>query len=64
VTLIVALKYRDGTVLATDSRVMIGELKRDPKSIRNMATFEYALEHFEALTIPVPILLIGLLPEN
>ena len=30
----------------------------------NMATFEYALEHFNALTIPVPVLLIGLLPEN
>lgn len=36
----------------------------NPNSIGNMATFEYALEHFEALSIPVPILLIGLLPSN
>ncbi|MEM3905953.1 MAG: hypothetical protein QXZ17_03655 [Nitrososphaerota archaeon] len=28
-TLIVALKYRDGIVLATDSRVMYGPIKRD-----------------------------------
>ncbi len=28
-TLILALRYKDGVVLATDSRVMIGELKRD-----------------------------------
>lgn len=38
--------------------------QRNPRSIGNMATFEYALEHFEALTIPVPILLIGLIPSN
>ena len=37
---------------------------RERGSVSNMATFEYALEHFEALTIPVPILLIGLLPAN
>lgn len=37
---------------------------RNPKSIGNMATFEYADEQFNALTIPVPILLIGLLPAN
>jgi hypothetical protein len=37
---------------------------RDPSSIRNMASYEYALEHFSALTIPVPLLLIGLLPLN
>lgn len=37
---------------------------RNPKSIGNMATFEFALEHFNALTIPVPILMIGLLPGN
>lgn len=37
---------------------------RKRASVSNMATFEYALEHFEALTIPVPILLIGLLPSN
>jgi 20S proteasome alpha/beta subunit len=28
-TLIVALKYKDGAVLATDSRVMVGPIKRD-----------------------------------
>ena len=38
--------------------------KRNPKSINNMASYEYALTHFSALTIPVPILLIGLLPRN
>ena len=37
---------------------------RNSKSSKNMATFEYALEHFNALNIPVPILLIGLLPKN
>jgi len=38
--------------------------ERNPKSIANMATFEYALEHLNALTIPVPLLLIGLQPSN
>ena len=38
--------------------------QRNPKSIDNMATYQYALEHIEAITIPVPILLVGLLPEN
>ena len=38
--------------------------ERNRESIVNMATFEYALKHFQALTIPVPILLIGLLPAN
>lgn len=38
--------------------------QRNPQSIGNMATYEYALEHFNALTIPVPILLIGLRPAN
>ena len=37
---------------------------RNPRSIRNMATYEYALEHLSALPIPVPILLVGLRPEN
>jgi hypothetical protein len=37
---------------------------RSPKSIRNMASYEYAKSHFSALTIPVPLLLIGLLPKN
>lgn len=37
---------------------------RNPKSITNMASFEYAQAHFSALTIPVPLLLIGLLPDN
>jgi hypothetical protein len=38
--------------------------ERNPESVRNMATFEYALEHLSALPIPVPILLVGLQPEN
>ena len=37
---------------------------RNPASIRNMASYEYALRHFTSLTIPVPVLLIGLLPSN
>jgi hypothetical protein len=37
---------------------------RERASVSNMATFEYAWDHFEALTIPVPILLIGLLPDT
>lgn len=38
--------------------------ERNPRSIDNMATYEYALEHLSAVSISVPILLIGLLPEN
>ncbi|MDB4285561.1 hypothetical protein N9903_01500 [bacterium] len=38
--------------------------KRNPHSITNMASYHYAHEHFSALPIPIPILLIGLLPEN
>ncbi len=38
--------------------------QRNPESIRNMATYEYALEHLSARSIPVPILLVGLRPEN
>jgi len=38
--------------------------ERNPGSIRNMASYKYALEHFSALSIPVPILIIGLLPKN
>lgn len=38
--------------------------KRNPQSIGNMATYEYALEHLTAVSIPVPILLMGLLPEQ
>lgn len=38
--------------------------ERNPRSIDNMATYEYALEHLSAVFIPVPILLIGLCPEN
>ena len=37
---------------------------RDPRSIGNMATYSYAYEHFEALPLQTPILLIGLKPEN
>lgn len=35
-----------------------------PKSVSNMAEFEFAQRYFELLSIPVPILLIGLKPEN
>ena len=38
--------------------------ERNPASFRNMASYKYALEHFSALSIPVPILIIGLLPRN
>jgi hypothetical protein len=38
--------------------------ERNPGSISNMAHYDYALEHYQALPIPVPILIIGLLPEN
>ncbi len=35
-----------------------------PKSVSNMAEFDLAFKYFKLLPIPVPILLIGLLPEN
>jgi hypothetical protein len=35
-----------------------------PKSVQNMAEFDLAFRYFKLLPIPVPILLIGLLPEN
>lgn len=35
-----------------------------PKSVHNMAEFNFAKTYFKLLPIPVPILLIGLLPEN
>lgn len=35
-----------------------------PASVNNMAEFDFAKRYFELLPIPVPILLIGLLPEN
>jgi len=35
-----------------------------PKSVSNMAEFDLAYRYFKLLPIPVPILLIGLLPEN
>jgi len=34
------------------------------KSVSNMAEFDFAYRYFKLLPIPVPILLIGLLPEN
>ena len=49
-------------VLIVPSRPVEFFPKRKPNSIGNMASYEYALEHFGALPIPVPILLIGLLP--
>ena len=35
-----------------------------PESVSNMAEFNFASKYFKLLPIPVPILLIGLLPEN
>ena len=35
-----------------------------PKSVANMAEFDFAYRYFKLLPIPVPILLLGLLPEN
>ena len=35
-----------------------------PASVSNMAEFDLAYKYFKLLPIPVPILLIGLLPEN
>jgi hypothetical protein len=35
-----------------------------PKSINHMAEYDLAVRYFKLLPIPVPILLIGLLPEN
>jgi hypothetical protein len=49
-------------IIPTNQYAFFPDRKR--ASIANMATFEYALEHFSSLTIPVPILLIGLLPSN
>lgn len=49
-------------IVPTNQYVFFPERPR--KSIDGMATYEYAQEHLQALTIPVPILLIGLLPEN
>jgi hypothetical protein len=37
---------------------------RNPESIANMTTYSYAYEHFDALPLQTPILLIGLKPEN
>lgn len=35
-----------------------------PASVANMAEFDFAAKYFKLLPIPVPILLIGLVPEN
>jgi len=35
-----------------------------PASVNNMAEFDLAYKYFKLLPIPVPIVLIGLLPEN
>ena len=35
-----------------------------PKSVSNMSEFDLAYKYFKLLPIPVPILLIGLLPQN
>ena len=51
-------------VLITPTNPSLFFPKRNKNSIGNMANYDYALKHFMELTIPVPILLIGLLPEN
>jgi len=35
-----------------------------PRSVQNMAEFDLACRYFNLLPIPVPIIVIGLLPEN
>lgn len=35
-----------------------------PRSVNNMAEFDLAFRYFKLLPIPIPIVLIGLLPEN
>lgn len=35
-----------------------------PRSVHNMAEFSLACRYFELLPIPVPIMVVGLLPEN
>ncbi len=35
-----------------------------PSSVNNMAEFDFAYRYFKLLPIPVPIMLVGLLPEN
>jgi hypothetical protein len=35
-----------------------------PRSVANMAEYDLAYQYLKVLPIPVPILLIGLLPEN
>ncbi len=35
-----------------------------PSSVNNMADFDFAYRYFKLLPIPVPIMLLGLLPEN
>lgn len=37
---------------------------REKRSITNMAQFDLAVKYYKLLPIPVPILIIGLLPEN
>ena len=56
------MRARGVLIAPTDQYAFFPERPRE--SVGNMATYEYALEHLEALTIHVPILLIGLLPEN
>lgn len=39
-------------------------IRKKENSVQNMAEFNLAYKYFKLLPIPVPILLIGLLPEN
>jgi hypothetical protein len=39
-------------------------IRNTEKSVSNMAEFDLAYKYYKLLPIPVPILLIGLLPEN
>ena len=51
-------------VLITSTRPIEFFPNRNPDSVSNMAEFKLAEKYFRLLLIPVPILLIGLLPEN
>ena len=53
---------RKDTVAMT--RNELRRLEEDLRHAKNMADFGFADRYFKLLPIPVPILLIGLLPEN
>jgi hypothetical protein len=50
-------------IVPTNPKKFFPKRKR-PESVSNMAEFDLAEKYFRLLPIPVPIMLIGLLPEN